>query len=256
MTPYTEKAGGQTRPPGGRAQPPTAIPRTAKRQSRGLWMIPLAAIVAAFLSHQVPPYFSLNPTRSRIPLQFPLHYWLIVGHVVFGSVSLVTVVLQVWPWLRRRHPAVHRWSGRAYVFAGAVPSAVLALSMLPVSYPAGRIGVAMSAIFWSTSAVIGWVKLRQHRYAEHRRWMLYSFAIVWGQAVWGYVIGAGWHAWAPWNVNFNHVVEAARWVGWVCNLIAVQWWLERTAGRDLGLPPQTARLPRPRDFPAGEVQTR
>jgi hypothetical protein len=239
---------GQTEGSGGRARRPTGTPPRRRRRRRSVWMLPLAAIAAAFLVYQTPPYLSLNPSRSRIPLHFPFHYWLIVGHVAFGTVSLVTLVLQLWPWLRRRHPAVHRWSGRAYVFAGALPSAAFAIAMLPVSYPAGRIGVAMSATLWSVSAVLGWIRLRQHRYGAHRRWMLYSFAIVWGQVIWGFLIGNAWFWWSPWaaTVNPDHVVEAARWVGWVVNLMAVQWWLERTAGRTLELPPGRVELPLPR----------
>jgi len=31
-----------------------------------------------------------------------------VAHILFGSVALVTACLQIWPWLRRTHPTVHR----------------------------------------------------------------------------------------------------------------------------------------------------
>jgi hypothetical protein len=227
-----------------RAKLSTARTGTASARRRwqiGLVILAMAAGVVAFLIYQDPPWLSFNPKRSRIPLHFPAHYWLVVGHVLTGNVVMVTLVLQLWPWLRRRHPAVHRWSGRLYVFAGALPSAGFAIAMLPISFPAGRIGVAMSAFLWSVTSVIGWVKLRQGNYAEHRRWMLYSVAIVWGQVMWGFLIGKGWFWWSPWQVNPVHIVEAARWLGWTTNLILVQWWLERTRGRPLELP-RSARL--------------
>lgn len=214
--------------------------RAGKRR-RAWWLLGIAAVIVAFLIYQVPPYASMDPSQSRIPLQFPAHYWLIVGHVLFGSIAMLTLILQLWPWIRRRHPAVHRWSGRAYVFAGAIPSGLFAVAMLPVSYPAGRTGVAMSAVLWMATAVLGWVKLRQGRYAVHRRLMLYSFAIVWGQVIWGFAIGMPFAlGWIPFTGDFDHIVEAARWVGWVGNLVLVQWWLDRTRGRDLGLVTPTA----------------
>lgn len=202
-----------------------------RRPRETVWVVSLAVIVVLYLAVQVHPYFRMDPAHSRIELQFPLHYWLIVGHVVFGTVALVTLVLQAWPWLRRNHPSTHRWSGRLYVFVGAFPSSVFALAMFPVAFTAGSIGMAMSAVLWSATAFIGWRRAVQGRYAEHRRWMVYSFAIVWGAVIWGFAIGWGWLLFSPWTVDFTYVSEAARWVGWIVNLIVAQWWLERTAER-------------------------
>lgn len=217
---------------GGSPEPP---PGRARRGVRSLWLIALAVITLAFLIRQAPPYLAMDSGQSRIPLQFPLHYALLVGHVGFGSVALVTMCLQLWPWLRRQHPAVHRWAGRVYVFGGALPSTLFALAMFPVSFPAGSIGVLMSAVLWSATALVGYWHARQRRWREHRRWMIYSFAIVWGQVIWGFVIGMSWLWWSPWSesVDFRYVAETARWVGWVSNLIVAQWWLERTARRPL-----------------------
>ncbi|HVK26536.1 MAG TPA: DUF2306 domain-containing protein [Actinokineospora sp.] len=204
-----------------------------KSETRAPWMIPMALMVVAFLIYQLPPYAALDPTKSRIPLQTPSHYWLIVGHVLTGAVWLIAGLLQVWPWLRIRKPAVHRWTGRAYVFLGAIPSATFAILMLPVAFPAGKVGVAMSASLSAGAAILGWVKLRQRKYAAHRQLMLVSFAIMWGQIIWGFMIGVpfafGWVG-GP-ETDFNVVVEAARWVGWVANLVLLLWWFNRTSGR-------------------------
>jgi hypothetical protein len=208
----------------------------ARRRRANLWIVPIALIVAAFLIYQLPPYLSLDPAQARRPLQFPVQFWLLVGHVGFGTVALVTMCLQLWPWLRLRHPAVHRWSGRLYVYAGALPTAVLAVAMFPFIPSAGSIGVVVSAVLWSAAAVIGLRMARRRRYPEHRRWMLYSFAIVWGQVIWGFAFGQAWLLWSPWQVDFGYVVEAVRWVGWIVNLIIVHWWVERTSGRPLKLP--------------------
>ncbi|MBD0324764.1 MAG: DUF2306 domain-containing protein [Aldersonia sp.] len=54
-----------------------------------------------------------------------------MAHIFFGSVALLTACLQVWPWLRRRHPAVHWYSGRLYVFAGALPAGLAVLTVVP-----------------------------------------------------------------------------------------------------------------------------
>src|SRR5258707_306020 len=62
------------------------------------WLAPaLAVVVAAFLVISLPPYFTGDPARSRVPATFFLHYPLLVGHVMFASVAIVTAVAQIWP---------------------------------------------------------------------------------------------------------------------------------------------------------------
>lgn len=208
--------------------------RTAGRRTRQWANVAVAVagiVVAAYLSYQVPPYFSLNPARSRIELKFPLHFFLIATHVFAGTVALTTLVVQLSPWMRRHHPAVHRWSGRLYVFAGVLPTAGFAIVMFPVAFKSGAVGALVSAIFWIWATMLGYVRGRQGRWAEHRQWMLYSFAIVWGETVWGFVIGEPFAVWGPWGVDFTYVAEAARWVGFVGNVVAMHWYLSKTAHR-------------------------
>ncbi|XVQ84302.1 DUF2306 domain-containing protein [Microbispora siamensis] len=209
-----------------------------KRRLSNMVLPPLVALAAVFLIFQLPKYAALDPSRPPRPMVSDTQYWLLVGHIAAGTIGLVTVLLQLWPWLRRRYPSIHVWAGRVYVFAGAIPSSIFVLLMLPVSVPAGKVGGAVAAILWSVTAVIGWVKVRKHRYAEHRRWMLYSFAVLWGTPVWGFFIGMGWVWWSPWleEVDFNYILEAISWGGWIANLIFAQWWIERSSRVRLKLP--------------------
>jgi hypothetical protein len=70
---------------------------------------------------------------------FPGHYGLIVAHVLFGSIAVLTAPFQLWPWLRRRYRALHRLLGRVYIFGGALPAATVALIITPgVGRPARR----------------------------------------------------------------------------------------------------------------------
>ncbi|WP_020670831.1 DUF2306 domain-containing protein [Amycolatopsis nigrescens] len=232
MTQHLERPGAQV------------LPRAGPHSSKGGWgrrsLLGFAVVAAAFAGYQVLPYLSLDPGASRIPTQDALHYAFLAGHVITGTIAVLCTIAQLWPWLRRHHPRAHRVSGRIYLFAGALPCAVLALAMFPVSYGPGSVAVLMSAVLWSVTAVLGWKTARQRRYAEHRRWMLYSFAIMWGLAFWGFVIGYALKYLSPVEIDNATVVEAARWVGWVGNLLVVHWWLERRAGRTVvGVPRRT-----------------
>jgi uncharacterized membrane protein len=223
------------RPVSGAATPPgTAGTGTGGSGSvrRRPWVLLWAGVTAWFLAISLPRYIGLDRSRSGVELnpRFPLHYPLLIAHVTFGTVALLTVCLQVWPWLRERHPAVHRWSGRVYVFVGVLPTALLALVIMPFSD--APVGHVVSATLWLATTITGYRMARQGRLAEHRRWMTYSFAlaiaIMWGRVmlqVLPHVPG----------VNLDDprtlalVLEAASWIGVLINLLAAQWWLERTA---------------------------
>ncbi|GHF98072.1 MULTISPECIES: DUF2306 domain-containing protein [Amycolatopsis] len=144
-------------------------------------MAPLALVVAVFLAYSVPPYLTLDPAQSRVPAPagFAAHYWLLVAHIAFGTIAIVGVILQIWPWLRRTHPVAHRRIGRVYVFAGAIPSAVLAAAIGAVS-PFGPVLAVLdvvAALLWLGFTVAGWRAVRQRRFADHRKWMIRSFAM-------------------------------------------------------------------------------
>lgn len=225
------------------AQSP-AVSRRAGRRRTNILIIVMSLMVAAFLIYETPPYFALNPKDARRPLGPAIHYWLIVGHITFGTLAMVTLLLQLWPWLRNNHPAFHRWSGRVYVFGGALPTSIFAISMWRLIPDPGSVGVVMSATLWSAMALVGWWHGRQGNFAAHRRFMLYSFAVVWGLVIWGFIIAeVGLHTLPV--TDFGRLIEAARWVGWVADLIVVQWWLDRTRGRDIELPSRAVSQKQP-----------
>jgi hypothetical protein len=192
------------------------------------WILPLVAAAGYFLYQTLPNFLTLNPDKSGVNLNKharELHYVLLLGHVGFGTVALSTVCLQVWPWLRRRHPAIHRWSGRLYVFAGVVPAAVLALIINPLNtFPHGDLGATLQGAGPLVTALIGYQAGRRGKWRKHRRWMLYSFAfttsIIWGLAI---ELGLQYHII---NLDPSYIIEFARWGSWLLNVALVKWWLD------------------------------
>ncbi|NRN63228.1 putative membrane protein (DUF2306) [Kibdelosporangium sp. 4NS15] len=193
-------------------------------------------LVAAFLWYTLPPYLSFDPDQVPIPLHpgYPPHYLALVLHIATGTITFLTVCLQLWPWLRRRHPAVHRFSGRLYVFAGAIPSALLALVVVPAAFdgqPVGLIGNTLSSLLWLGTTAAGFAAARRRRFADHRRWMVYSFALAL-HIVWGRVFGLmAEHL--PWfAVDFQVIKEWSGWFGVAVNLAVAWWFLNRTRRRN------------------------
>jgi uncharacterized membrane protein len=219
---------------------PGAVPGTERRWWQRPWIGPLALVSVIFIAFSLPPYLSLDPRQSRVPQPdgFAAHYLILVAHVIFGSVALLTACLQVWPWLRQRHPTVHRITGRVYVFAGVLPAGILGLTIGAFSPfgPLARVSNVLLASLWLVFTLTGYRMARQRRYVEHRRWMLRSFALtasIITNRLWAAIgflvlspqlntLFAGSEKMLMWTI-----AGLATWLGWVVPLLIAEWWLER-----------------------------
>lgn len=215
-----------------RIAPPPAPdrPRWWKRP----WIVPLWAICGLFLIWRTPAYLGFTPEASFVELRSPTHYLLLSAHVTLGTITLICCCLQVWPWLRQRHPKVHRVSGRVYVLV-VLPASVLAFysaTMQAVPVP-GRFGNAMLAVLWLITTLVGFYMARKRRYVEHRRWMIRSFALCFSIVVnrlWGGILFA---VMTPFYDDFESLlpdmVVIGIWLSWTVNLLIAEWWIERTS---------------------------
>ncbi|WP_033296293.1 DUF2306 domain-containing protein [Amycolatopsis jejuensis] len=213
-------------------------PRATKPSKSWSWVTPLGLLVVAFLAYSLPPYLAFDPAQSRVPASFGAHYWFLVGHVVFGSIAMVTAVLQIWPWIRRRYPTLHRYSGRVYVFAGVLPSGLMALTIGAASPfgPATRASDVLLAVVWLGVTGAGYRAARERRFGDHRRWMIRSFALTMSIILNRLI--------APLAVMFlepqvpttfggseialmQSVSAIAAWVSWTLALMGAQLWLDR-----------------------------
>jgi uncharacterized membrane protein YozB (DUF420 family) len=161
--------------------PAPASPRPVQTWWRRPWIVPLMLMAAAFLAFSVPPYLTFDPANSRLapPPGNHLYYPLLVAHVLFGTIAMVTACFQIWPAFRTRYRRGHRITGRIYVFAGALPAGLLGLYIgwHTAAGPSVRVANLVGSALWLTVTIIGLRMARQRRYGEHRRWMSRSFAL-------------------------------------------------------------------------------
>jgi hypothetical protein len=205
------------------------------------WIGPLAFVVLVFLAFSLPPYLTLDPAKSRLPLEphTPWHYPVLVGHILFGTIALVTCCLQIWPWLRRAHPALHRRTGRVYVLCGVLPAGLLAIGAGALAVTpgfSGKAGNITLAVVWLAVTFQGLRAARARRYGEHRRWMIRSFALttsIVANRLWVVGLIGGLSPFLDSQFGGDQraliraAVEAAIWLSWIVNLLIAEWWIER-----------------------------
>jgi hypothetical protein len=213
--------------------------RTTYASLRPWAAAPLLVLVLAFLAFSLPPYLTLDPARSRIPIAGTAagYYPMLVGHVLCGSIAILGCCFQVWPWFRNRFPDIHRKIGITYVFAGVFPAGVLGL-ILGAQSPFGPVISASNvllAIVWLLVTVLGFRAGRDYRLADHRRWMTRSVVLtlsiitnrVW-VVVW--VLALSPQLATTFGGNEKLMVQAiaglSGWLGWVLPLIIVEIWMD------------------------------
>ena len=194
----------------------------------------LSVVVVAFLAFSLPPYLT---GHSRVPATFALHYPLLVGHVMFAAVAMVMAVVQIWPGLRARRPALHRRGGRVYV-AAAIPAALCGL-VVGAATPFGpllAVSNVVLALVWLWFTTTGFLAARQRRFAEHRRQMILSATLalsIISNRIWTPIIFISLQPLQDiaFHGNKDHYLWFAAglgaWLGWTIPFFTVRRWLNR-----------------------------
>jgi uncharacterized membrane protein len=210
--------------------------------------VALAVVVVAFLVYSLPPYFTGG---TRVPPTFALHYPLLVGHVMFASVAITAAVLQIWPGLRSRRPALHRRVGRTYVVT-AIAAAVCAMVIGAVT-PFGpflAVSDVILASLWLWFTINGYLAARQRRLAEHGRHMVCSATLALSiitNRIWTPILFITLRPLqdSVFGGDAEHYLWFAAglgaWLGWTVPLLTVQRWLRRK-------PVTPSSIPQPMDI--------
>ncbi|WP_165962957.1 DUF2306 domain-containing protein [Occultella glacieicola] len=142
-------------------------------------------VVVAFLSLGVVAYaavvyggFDVSASMVDVREGLAWHYPLLWTHILTGAIALGLGPLQFVRRIRRV-PRVHRYLGRAYLFAGVVPSSIvgIAVALLTTSGPVAAAGLVVGDLLWITTAVIAYRHARAARYRQHGEWMIRNFAV-------------------------------------------------------------------------------
>jgi len=149
--------------------------------------------------------------------------WLFV-HVAGAITALLVGSVQFLPALRKGSKPPHRWTGRVYV-AGCLVGGVagLILSFGSSAGPIATAGFSSLAVLWLAFTALGWRAAMQGRFAEHRRWMIRSWALTLAAVTLRIYLPLV----AIFGLEFLPWYRAISFLAWVPNLIVAELWLRR-----------------------------
>jgi uncharacterized membrane protein len=205
--------------------------RTAARLAASGWLVMtlcsvwIVGVVGRYLTFDPDTYFP-EQRETYLRLQLALGV-----HVVCGVLALLIGPFQFARRLRRRFVRAHRVTGAVYV-ASATGLAVSGLVLAPTAYT-GPVAATGFTLLGVGTLFTTWTALRMvlaHRYAEHRRWMILSFSLIWAGVmlrVWSpiYVALAGM---GLVHFSFETAYAGIAWLCWVPNLLFALWLTRRT----------------------------
>ncbi|WP_309628476.1 DUF2306 domain-containing protein [Brevundimonas sp.] len=192
------------------------------------WPARIGWVTVAILCVGIAAYsarYLLNPpTTPAGALNNPVGVpWLFI-HVAGAVTALLVGSVQFLPGLRRRSSPPHRWTGRVYVAGCLVGGgAGLILAFGSSAGPIATAGFGALAVLWLTFTVLGWRAAMRGRIAEHRRWMIRSWALTLAAVTLRIylplVLIAG--------LEFLPWYRAISFLAWVPNLMLAELWLRR-----------------------------
>ncbi|MDH4278366.1 MAG: DUF2306 domain-containing protein [Acidimicrobiia bacterium] len=147
-----------------------------------------------------------------------------VVHALTGGTALAVGAVQFNGRLLRASPAFHRWAGRTYVACIWITSVAALWSAVFFDVPiGGRVALAVLAAHWFAATTIAYRMVRRRRIAEHRRWMIRSFALSLFFVTFPLWTAAAAASPLPEQVGYPLAVVAA----WGLNVVLAEIWIAR-----------------------------
>ena len=147
--------------------------RTRSRFKLTLWISLGLTTLFVFITSEV-FLIADYPMYHRYRLQVIADRHLLIPHVLFGTIALLSGPLQFSSRFRESHMKLHRILGRVYVlsvFIGAFTGIALA-----VGRP-GLPGTSMQAAAWMVCTTAAFMTARNRQITQHRQWMARSYAV-------------------------------------------------------------------------------
>jgi uncharacterized membrane protein len=161
------------------------------------------------------------PFAAPLP-NLKLHRFALAFHASFAGVALLIGPFQIAEEFRIRWRRLHRTLGWVYIAAVAI-AAVAAVVLAPQTNfgPIAGLGFFTLAILWLIATGIALRTAIQHRFQDHRRWMLRSYALTAAAITLRILLPAS----AVMGLPAGPSYRAIAWMCWLINLGIVEIYL-------------------------------
>jgi len=183
----------------------------------------LLSIGIALFSYR---YVTGGPMRGPQILANAFATPFLVLHVIGAATALLVGPFQFLARFRNRRSGLHRIVGRVYVFGCLLgASAGFPLALGSTAGPVASAGFATLSVCWFAATLLGWRRAMQRRFAEHRIWMLRSWAMTFAAVTLRLMLPL------PPLLGIDPLdgYRAISWLCWTMNLAALELYLRRPA---------------------------
>ena len=188
--------------------------------NRALWggVTALALIVAGYAVGAAVVPAARTPFVNALMAAIPV---IAAAHFLASAIALAVGPFQLNARLRAKRLDLHRWLGRTYIVSVLVggTSAVI-MAVRSSGGMAAHTGFGMLGVLWVLTAVLAYRRIREYDIADHRRWMLRSYALAFAAVMLRIQLPL---AIGVFGIPFDQSYPAIAWLCWVPNLVFVEW---------------------------------
>ncbi len=149
-------------------------------------------------------------------------------HIAVTAIAIIVAPWQFAGRLRDRFPLVHRTMGRIYLVTGFVGIGTgTAIALGSSQGLIAGVGFLCLGLAWLTVTVVAYRMILARDYEAHRRWMLRSFALIFGAVTLRIYLPVSFAL----GLDFGSSYPVIAWVNWVPNIVLMEWWIRREAPR-------------------------
>jgi uncharacterized membrane protein len=209
------------------------------KQKRSWWILFIVSlgVMIPFML----PYLTLDPSKSRVSISTNnIHYPLLVTHIIFACIALITGFLQFIELIRIQNPKTHRVLGRVYVISVFI-SGLLALEVVfYIENFTKSLAFLTLTIVWLVTCWNGYRSAVKRRFNQHRIWMMRSFGVTLVAVsarllvpllLLSYYILNGFAIPGGRERMVEEVLNVNIWVGLLLNFVIVEWIILKKSGK-------------------------
>src|ERR1044071_3713997 len=159
------------------------LQRSVKVFFQMLFWIPIAGL-SLLLVYNTLPYFSFNKDFAFIEersflFRSGFYSACFYAHIFAGSICIITALIQFSRYILKKSKAIHRWSGKLYVFVVLFMGAPTGLYMSFFAKGSfwERALFMFMATFWFITTLNGFTTILKKNVLAHKVWMIRSYAM-------------------------------------------------------------------------------